>query len=99
MSTRTIRSYQHRALADLARTFEQHGAAHGTRFTCNAVAVVLGRRVSQDYARVFQFDNASLWAGIRNEIYLWSRSGRTQTKWRVLMLCFAAAMVATGDLQ
>jgi len=94
MSTRTIRSYQRRALERLAQEFEMYGYAL-PRFTCHAVRARLGKRASDAYARAFGLDDE---AELSNQLYLWNRSPRTQTKLRVLMLGFAAAMASTGDL-
>jgi hypothetical protein len=101
MSTRTIKEYKRTAFEKLAQAFEKTGEyeyqTFPSEFTCNAVSVLLGNEVEAAYKRTFGFGR-DIGRESRNETYLWNRAPRGQQNLRVLMLCFAAAMVATGDL-
>jgi hypothetical protein len=97
MSTRTIREYQRRTLEQLALEFEEDGydTISGVSYTCNVVAYHLGAAAELSYARTFGFGTGALFG---TEQYLWKRSDKEKQNLRVLLLCFAAAMAATGDL-
>lgn len=100
MSTRTIKAYRQGAYVRLARKYEEFGragSAYATEFTCIAVSCALGPDERDYYAAAFGFSGYGE-EGSSAEKYLWTRSDKTATNLRVLMLCFAAAMVATGDL-
>jgi hypothetical protein len=107
MSTRTIKEYKRAAYERLAQQYEKFGrsgpGAGATEFTCLAISDALKNDWCPNYSerdayrRVFDFA-AFGQDGSSNEKYLWARSDKTATNLRVLMLCFCAAMVATGDL-
>ena|SRR5712664_2976910 len=100
MSTRTIKEYRRATYESLAKQFETFGRAgsrYATDFTCVAVSAALGPDERDYYAAAFSF-SAFGEDGGRSEKYLWARADKTATNLRVLLLCFAAAMVATGDL-
>jgi hypothetical protein len=97
--------YQQRTYERLAREYEQFGRSDNrtdgyTKYTCNAVHAWLGDGAELAYKTLFGFRRRyDTPHGTRNEDYLWKKCDEaTQQNIRVLMLCFAAAMVAKGDL-
>jgi len=98
MSTRTIKEYKRAAYERLAQQYEANDgrsseSRDGTEFTCIAVTGAIGYADRLAYQEAFGLEHRA-----RNVGDLWRRSWKGQTNLRVLLLCFAAAMVATGDL-